>query len=65
MKIKSLTDIRAVAQYLTRVGAEARSLSTAVVKEQSGKYWRDVARISFSKKGEISCSDLQHAPTEL
>ena len=65
MKIKSLTDIRAVAQYLTRVGAEARSLSTAVVKEQSGKYWRDVARISFSKKGEISCSDLQYAPTEL
>lgn len=65
MKIKSLTDIKSVANYLQRIGAEARSLSTAVVREQSGKYWQDIATIRFSKKGEIVCSDLQFAPTEL
>lgn len=65
MKIKSLSDIKSVQSYLQRIGAEARSLSTAVVKEQSGKYWRDVATIRISKKGEIACSDLQFAPTEL
>ena len=65
MKIKSLADIKAIHNYLQRVGAEPRSLSTAVVREQSGKYWKDVATIKFTKKGEVHCNDLQFAPTEL
>lgn len=65
MKIKSLSDIKSIANYLQRIGAEPRSLSSAVVKEQSGKYWTDVATIRFSKKGEITVSDLQFGPTEL
>jgi hypothetical protein len=65
VKIKSLSDIKAIQAYLQRVGAEPRSLSAAVVKEQHGKYWQDVATIKFTKKGEVHCNDLQYAPTEL
>lgn len=65
MKIKSLADIKAIHQYLQRIGAEPRSLTAAVVREQSGKYWQDVATIKFTKKGEVKCNDLQYAPTEL
>jgi hypothetical protein len=65
MKIKSLLDLPSVYKYLTRIGAEARSMKTAVVKEISGSYWKDVAVIRFSKNGEISCTSQECSPTSL
>lgn len=63
-KISNLTDIDAVREYLARVGAEPRSLKTAVVRHTRGNYWTDVAVIRFGKDGQINCSSLEHAPTE-
>lgn len=65
MKIKELTDVPAVRDYLNRVGAEPRSLKGAVVRQTAGKYWRDLATIRFSKDGDIECSTLEHSPTDL
>jgi hypothetical protein len=65
MKIKELTDIPAVREYLRRIGAEARSLKTAVVRQTHGKYWRDLAVIRFSKTGEIDCTNAEFEPTDL
>lgn len=65
MKIKSLDDIKSIHQYLQRIGGEPRSLSSAVIKERQGKYFKDVATVKFTKKGEVHCNDLQFAPTEL
>lgn len=65
MRIKELTDVPAVRDYLNRVGAEPRSLKTAVVRQTAGKYWRDLAVIKFSKAGDIECSTIEHAPTDL
>lgn len=65
MKVKSLSEIPSVRDYLNRVGAEPRSMKTAVVREQHGSYWKDLAVIRFSKDGEISCSSLEHSPTDL
>ncbi len=53
-KIKSLSDLPSTAQYLARVGAEPRTLKSATIKEEQGKYWRDVARILFSSTGAIN-----------
>jgi len=64
-KISSLTDIAPVREYLNRVGAEPRSLKTAVVRETHGNYWTDLAVIRFGKDGAVSCNSLNHAPTEL
>lgn len=64
MKIKALTDVGAVLLYLQRVGAEARSLRTAVVKEHRGNYWKDLAVIRFTKTGDVVCPVLEYAPTE-
>lgn len=64
MKISNLSDVAEIRDYLNRVGAEPRSLRTAVVKELNGKYWTDVAVIHFSRDGEINCSSLEHMPTE-
>ena len=64
MKISSLDEIPAVRDYLNRVGAEPRSIKTAVVRETAGNYWKDIAVIRFGKDGEISCSSLEHSPTE-
>jgi len=61
--IKHLTDLEAVRVYLIRVGAEARSLRTAVVKETKGKYWKDLAVIKFSALGDINCPTAEHSPT--
>lgn len=62
--IKSLNDIDAIRFYLKRIGAEARSLRTAVVKEQKGKYWEDIAIIHFSTdSGQVSVDSKQYAPT--
>jgi hypothetical protein len=63
-KITNLTEIVAVRDYLNRVGAEPRSLKTAVVRETKGEYWTDIAVIRFRDKGEVSCSTLEHSPTE-
>lgn len=64
-KISSLTQISPVNDYLLRIGAEARSLKTAVVKENFGAYWKDIAVIRFNENGEVSSTTLEHAPTEL
>lgn len=64
IKVVSLTDIASVRDYLNRVGAEPRSLKTAVVKEHRGKYWTDVAVIRFGSNGAIDCSSMEHGPTE-
>jgi len=65
MKVSSLSDLPQTMSYLRRVGAEPRSLRTAVVKQAQGRYWRDLAVIKFKKTGEIDCSTAEHSPTEL
>lgn len=62
-KISSLSDISSVNAYLNRVGAEPRSLRTAVVKEQSGAYWRDIAIIKISPDGTVK-AQAGYEPTE-
>lgn len=63
--IKSLSDIPAIRAYLTRIGAEPRSLKTAVIKESHGAYWKDVAVIRFTKEGNVSCTVDEFKPTDL
>jgi hypothetical protein len=65
VKIKELTDVPSVRDYLNRVGAQPRSLKAAVVKQVSGSYWKDLAIIKFTKGGDIDCSTLEHGPTDL
>jgi hypothetical protein len=65
MKVKNLLDLPSVNSYLTRIGAEPRSMKTAVVKEISGSYWKDVAIIRFSKDGEVNCTKAEFSPTDL
>ena len=55
--ITSLFDIPAIAHYLKRIGAEPRSLRTAVVRENHGNYWKDLAVIKFTEGGDVSTSD--------
>jgi hypothetical protein len=59
--IKSLSDIEPIKKYLARIGAEERSLRTAVVKEVSGNYWKDIAVIYFSQDGSVKAPD-EYAP---
>ena len=55
MKFESLTGLKATAKYLERIGAEERSIRTAVVKEQhSSGYWTDKHVIKFSKEGVVT-----------
>lgn len=63
MKIQSLNDIRSLAAYLRRIGAEARSLKSAVVKERQGNYFTDISVITVSKTGKIDAPPA-FAPTE-
>jgi hypothetical protein len=65
MKIKELTDVPAIRDYLNRIGAEPRSMKSAVVRRTSGTYWHDIAIIKFSKAGDIDCNTLEHCPTDL
>lgn len=65
MKLRELTDVPVARDYLNRVGAEPRSIKTAVVRQNAGKYWRDLATIRFAKTGDIECSTVEHAPTDL
>lgn len=53
MKIKSIDELPSVKKYLSRIGAEARGLRTAVIKVTiKNKYWREVASIKFNENGE-------------
>ena len=63
MKIKSLAEIPAFNAYMKRIGAEPRSLRTAVVKESNGTYWQDVAIITLEKDGTVKAPP-SYAPTE-
>jgi len=63
-KVSNLAEIEPVREYLNRVGAEPRSLKTAVVRITHGAYWTDTAVIRFGTDGLVSCSSLEHAPTE-
>jgi hypothetical protein len=63
MMIKTLTDVPSIAKYLQRIGAEPRSMRTAVVKEQRGQYWSDVAVIRFSNDGTVDAPPA-YVPTE-
>ncbi|NDB93924.1 MAG: hypothetical protein EB165_04665 [Euryarchaeota archaeon] len=62
--ISSLNDIPAVKAYLRRIGAEPRSLRTAVVRERYGSYWQDIAVIKVNKDGSVTCTNLEFAPRE-
>ena len=64
MKISSLTDVPAIADFLTRVGAEPRSLRTAVVRETQGKYWKDIAVIKVKDDGTIDAPP-DYMPTDI
>lgn len=63
MMINSLDDIQVVAAYLRRIGAEVRSLRTAVVREERGNYWRDRAVIRLENDGTIDAPET-YAPTD-
>jgi hypothetical protein len=62
-RLSLLTDVPALRDYFSRIGAEPRSLKTAVVKEQAAKYERDLAVIRVSPTGEIE-TPAEYAPTE-
>lgn len=64
MKVSQLTDLPQVQGYLARIGAEPRSIRTAVIKECHGKYWSDIAVIKISKEGEVTVDDERYAPTD-
>lgn len=51
--ISNMTDIASIAAYLQRIGAEPRSLRTAVVREQHGSYWTDIAVIRIERSGDV------------
>ena len=61
--VSSLSEIPAVNEYLQRIGAEPRSLLTAVVREMNGKYWKDIAVIKFSRNGAVDAPE-SWAPSE-
>jgi hypothetical protein len=58
-----MTDLPSLAAYLSRIGAEPRSLRVAVVKECHGAYWSDIAIIRVQKDGAIDAPE-GYAPTE-
>ena len=61
--ISHLSELRSVDEYLRRIGAEGRTIRSAVIKEKVGRYWTDIAVIRFNKDGTISCP-AAYAPTE-
>jgi len=62
-RLVSLTDVPSLRDYFNRIGAEPRSLKSAVVKEREGKYWRDLATIRITKDGKVT-APADYAPTE-
>lgn len=63
-KVQTIEDIKVVASYLRRVGAEVRGMRTAVIREPKGKYWVDICSITISTDGIVSVSNEAYAPTE-
>ena len=61
--IQHLNQIEAVKNYLVRVNAEPRTLKTAVVKQDAGRYWYDKAIIRFSPDGTVT-APVGYEPTE-
>lgn len=61
--INAMTDLQSIAAYLQRIGAEPRSLRVAVVKEQAGAYWTDIATIRILKNGDVEAPE-NFEPTE-
>lgn len=61
--ISSLADLGPVRHYLNRIGAEPRSLRTAVVKISLGKYHKDLAVIKLQTDGTIKAPD-EFMPSE-
>lgn len=59
----ALTDVPALRDYFNRVGAVPRSLRTAVISEQAGKYRRDLATIRVEKDGQVK-APVDYEPTE-
>lgn len=57
--IRDLSDIPAVRSYLARVGAEARAMRTAAVREREGRYWRDVATIKIERDGRVAVNTAE------
>jgi hypothetical protein len=53
-KLKTLNEIPVIAQYLSDIGAEARSFRTAVIKETHGSSWTDMCTVKFAKDGTVS-----------
>jgi hypothetical protein len=64
-KISSVSEIPAIASYLDRIGAVTRGMKTAVIKEQIGRYWKDICAIRFLEGGEVKCDIAEYAPTEV
>ena len=62
--ISSMSDLHSVAAYLQRIGAEPRSLRVAVVKEQHGDYWTDIATIRIDKQAGTIDAPEGFEPTE-
>lgn len=62
MPISRLTAIPEVAAYASRCGAIDRSLRKLAVEEQSGKYKRTIAEITFDAEGIIT-APKDYAPT--
>ena len=69
--ISDLAAIPAVRDFLNRIGAQVRSMRTAVVTQTHGRYWRDLATIKLDKDtGEVvvRCGNgdevAQYEPTE-
>jgi len=54
---KSLIDFPTVKKYLARIGAEPRSLLKAVVRQEQGKYWLDLAIIRFDRQGNVDAPE--------
>ncbi len=61
--ISCMTEIAAIASYLSGIGTEPRSLRVAVVKEREGHYFKDLAIIRVQKDGSIETPD-GYKPTE-
>ncbi len=61
--ITSLSDIPECRAYLARIGAEPRSMRTAVVRKQAGRYWRDVCKIVLDRDGTVKAPKA-YAPTD-
>jgi hypothetical protein len=62
--VSNLTDIQSVAEYLRRIGADQRSLRTAVVKKMQGSYWKDIAIIRIGRDGEVKAT-VGFEPTDV